>query len=302
MTDTGHADDDADLDPASAFSLLGDATRLEIVSALHELPAGEATAFSALYEQVEVRDTGQFNYHLDRLVPHFVRKSEDGYSLTQRGSRVARAVTAGSYTESPERSPFDTDGACYACGENALLASYRDERFSVECRDCGEVVLRLGVPPTVVRDRHGVELVRAVDRWSRSQVSLAADGLCPDCGGTMTAELSDAVSETISFDVVATFDCRVCGRHAVAGATTVASQHPVVRTFHRRRGAALDDGPYWTRRHHVAHDHVEVLSAEPQQVRVSFFEDGDACRVTLDDGLGVTGVEVVPGGAADLSG
>lgn len=292
--DTAAGDDE--LAPSTAFSLLGDATRLEIVTALHDLRAGEATAFSDLYDRVEVRDSAQFNYHLDRLVPHFVTKTEAGYALTQRGSRVARAVAAGSYTESPERDPFETDGACYACGEAGLLARYEDERFVVECPDCDETVLRLGVPPTVVRDRDGADLVRAVDRWSHSQVSLAADGVCPSCGGTMAATLSDDVDEAISFDVVVHFDCRVCGRHAVAGPPTVAATHPAVGTFHRRRGAALDDGPYWTRRHHVAHDHVDVVSAAEPRVRVSFFEDGDACHVTLGDGLDVASVDVVPGG------
>ncbi|WP_049979740.1 DUF7351 domain-containing protein [Halolamina rubra] len=295
MTDSDALDDDAGLDPAAAFSLLGEATRLEIVTALNGLRAGTSMAFSDLYDQVDVADSAQFNYHLDRLVPHFVEKGEGGYALTQRGSRIARAVTAGSYTESPAREPFETAGECYACGEAGLVARYEDEQFVVDCPDCGEVVLRLGVPPTVVRDRDGVDLVRAVDRWARAGVSQATDGVCPSCGGRMNAALSEDAPESGTFDVVGRFECGVCGRSAVVGVTTVASQHPVVRTFHRRRGAPIDDRPYWEYSQHVAHEHVDVASGD--RVRVSFFEDGDACHATLDDDLDVVEVEVVPGGA-----
>jgi DNA-binding transcriptional ArsR family regulator len=158
----GSGSDDG-LDSAAAFSLLGNATRLEIVSELHDGSVEPPVQFSDLYDEVEVADSAQFNYHLGKLVPHFVSKAEDGYELTAARRRLARAVTAGTYTDSPRLEPFEIDGSCYACGATALWASYESERLDIEWRDCGELVPGVGAPPTVVRGREPAEVVNAFD-------------------------------------------------------------------------------------------------------------------------------------------
>lgn len=161
------------LDSAEAFSLLGDATRLEIVSALHDDSTEPPVRFSTLYDRVDISDSAQFNYHLKRLVPHFVSKTEDGYELTSAGRRLARAVAAGTYTDAPQLDPFEIGGICYACDAAALWASYEDERFATEGRNCGESVLDVRTPPTVVRGRDPEEVVAAFDLWSRMGVEQA---------------------------------------------------------------------------------------------------------------------------------
>lgn len=284
------------LDSVDAFSLLGDATRLEIVSTL-DAAAEPPVQFSTLYDRVDVADSARFNYHLQQLIPHFVSKTGDGYELTSAARRLARAVTAGAYTEVPRLEPFAVDGACYACGADALWASYEDELLGIECRDCGESVLGVRVPPTVVRGRDPETLLDAFDDWSRLQVEQARRGICPNCGGVVEPSVSEREDDGDGFEVLASFDCTVCGRQALTSFGGLAHRHPTVEAFYRRRGESLRDRPYWEIPQYVTGDHVRVVSRDPWRVRVSFFADGDACHVDIDGDLTVVETRIAPGDA-----
>ncbi|KPN29028.1 hypothetical protein SY89_03262 [Halolamina pelagica] len=97
-------------DAEEAFSLLSKSLRLDIIRVLWQAGRGNPVRFSELYDRVDVRGTSQFNYHLQQLVPHYVRKSEEGYRLTEAGERIVRAVNAGIYTEYTEMAGFDVRG------------------------------------------------------------------------------------------------------------------------------------------------------------------------------------------------
>jgi len=87
--------DAADTDPvpaaAETFSLLSDETRVRILVALSQA-ADDPVSFSDLRSRVGVDDSGQFNYHLDRLCERLVTKTDDGYLLTDSGEAVARLL------------------------------------------------------------------------------------------------------------------------------------------------------------------------------------------------------------------
>lgn len=84
------------LDPDEAFAVLGNETRIAILQALER--ADEPLAYSDLKRQVEVCDSGRFNYHLEKLIGHFVERSDEGYWLRTVGERAAKAVIAGTFT------------------------------------------------------------------------------------------------------------------------------------------------------------------------------------------------------------
>jgi len=303
MPDSSEASNEADapgsdIDPADAFSLLGNATRLRIVTALHE---DEETPlqFSDLFDRAEVADSGQFNYHLDQLVPHFVERTDDGYSLAAAGKRIARAVSAGLYTDSPTLEPFDLEGECIYCGASALEGAYEDERFSVACGDCGESILLVNAPPSLVRGRSPEEFVDAFERWSRTMVEQATRGLCPECGGTVEPDIDDDPHEAVAVEALAGFFCTVCGQPVVTSFGGVAMMDDTVQAFHDRRGAALEERHYWSIEQFVSDQHTTVHSRDPWSVEVSFYADGDACHVAIDEHLTVAGATIVPGGAPE---
>ena len=93
-----------DIPPERAFGLLADETRLAIIQALWaatELDAdgtvgqeASAVRFSDLFAALGIDDTGNFNYHLEKLRGHFVATTDGGYVLTGDGVEVARHALA----------------------------------------------------------------------------------------------------------------------------------------------------------------------------------------------------------------
>lgn len=281
-----------ELDAADAFSLLGDPLRLDIVRALWEAGRGNAVPFSELYDRVDASDTGKFNYHRQQLVPHYVRKSEDGYRLTQAGERVARAVNAGTYTERTEMEGFDVRGACYDCGAADLRGEYVGGRFRIDCRACDNRVLNVGVPPSAARGRGPSAFVDAYEVWARTRVEQATNGVCPICSGPMEPGLSRPIRETLDIDVQAVFDCTVCDRRVVSYFGTLALWHEEVESFLRERDGSLLERPYWAVEQAMTDRHATLVSEEPFRYRVTFPTDDDACTVDFDDNLDVVDLSV----------
>jgi len=282
------------LDAADAFSLLGDSVRLDIVRVLWEAGRGNAVPFSELYDRVDVSDTGQFNYHRQQLVPHYVRKSEDGYRLTQAGERVARAVNAGIYTENTEMEDFDVRGPCYDCGSGNLRGEYVGGRFRIDCRDCDNRVLNVGVPPSAARGRDPPEFVDAYEVWARTRTEQAKRGVCPVCSGPMEPGRSEPIRDTVDVDVQAVFDCAVCDRRVVSSFGTLALWHEDVESFLREREASLLEQPYWSVERAMTDRHTALVSEDPPRYRVTFRADDDVCTVEFDDDLTVVETSVRP--------
>ncbi len=111
-----------ELAPADAFGRLADATRLDVLRAL-DAARDRSVSFSDLRGRVGVGDSGQFNYHLSRLRPHFVEKSDDGYRLTAtspsttaRGPRPVPSTSTTSPTSTrPRRRWFPTGSRRVTC-------------------------------------------------------------------------------------------------------------------------------------------------------------------------------------------
>lgn len=85
------------------FEILGNATRMAILLVLWDahapFAAGNACSSSAMYDRLDVADTGNFTSHLGRLVDPFVERTDAGYSLTVRAEQFLSAVFAGTLAE-----------------------------------------------------------------------------------------------------------------------------------------------------------------------------------------------------------
>ena len=77
------------IEPEAVFDLLSDRSRMQILDALYTAwfadPESPCLAFSELYSEVEVSDSGQFTYHLNRLCGILLEKRDAGYALTPLG-------------------------------------------------------------------------------------------------------------------------------------------------------------------------------------------------------------------------
>ena len=296
---------DADIvettDPEDAFTALADESRVAILQALWD-PAPDwsprgGTSFSALREAVGMRDSGQFNYHLDKLRGRFVRKTDDGYTLTLAGRQVVGAIQAGSYTMAGSIEPLPMDHPCPVCGEE-MTFEYEDERVSIGCTDCN-MELGFWIPPGVFEGVAREDVPGVASRYLRVSVQKMTAGFCWFCEGAMATDLvpvGDLVPEEA--DEVALADdlplvrisCTRCGESVTNDLGTVLVDEPVVAAFHEHHGVDLASPHLW---HHALLDRDRVHFADDAETRacVHFEAGGETLRVEVDDDLAIVDTE-----------
>ncbi|WP_254840026.1 winged helix-turn-helix domain-containing protein [Natronomonas marina] len=299
MSDAEHAsllDCEECLQPAEAFSVIGNETRLAILEALWEAPERPVT-FSELRGRVGMADSAQFNYHLQKLTGQFVQKSDDGYDFRSPGRAVIQAVLSGSLNRDPELGPFEVAGDCIDC-DAGLEAFYEDERLRVVCPDCGRGHADWPFPPGGLEDRTPEEVAAAFNQRVRHLLCLSADGVCPDCNGRMETTVDYADSESDS-TVDVTHWCRRCENESSTTVGISLLDDAEVVSFYRDHGVDLNAVPFWTLPWCVADDDTTVLDDDPWRLRVDVELDDERLEVVLDGELTVVDSERVPAKAAD---
>ncbi|MFP4627393.1 MAG: hypothetical protein ACLFMX_00210 [Halobacteriales archaeon] len=119
--------------PDEAFTALTDGTRMAILRTLAE--AAEPISFGELRSRVGVDDSRRSNYHLGKLMGHFVRQLEEGYRLRSAGHRVVQAVVSGAIAEAPVVSFTEVDVPCIYCGRSTVV-EYRAGHVRQHCTGC----------------------------------------------------------------------------------------------------------------------------------------------------------------------
>lgn len=271
------------LEPAEAFSLVGDETRVRILEALWAIEDTPAS-FSTVYDAVEVDTSAQFNYHLNQLTGPFVRKTDAGYDLRTAGEHVVRAIVAGSFNAHPTMDPFEIGDDCTRC-DRPLVARYQDERVAIDCLGCGLGHGEYGFPPGGLLDRGRDEIVTAFDRLVRHRHSLANDGVCPACNGRVETAIRRDGDCCPGVDVRAVYTCQQC-RNALCSTVGLSAldRAPVV-AFYRDHGVEVADTPYWQFEWCVSDDQVSVRASDPWRLTISIKTDGDTLELTLDGEL-----------------
>lgn len=299
------------LAPDEAFGVLANDTRMDILRALAD--ADGALAFSELRDRVGIRQGAQFNYHLDKLVGHFVAKTDDGYALRQAGQRVVEAVLSGAVTEAPVLEPTEVEHSCPYCGAPNMV-SYHEERVERYCTECNGLydpsvrpestrelagpeeagfLGALSLPPAGVQNRAGSELLDAALTWGYLEFLAMGSGVCPRCSGRVDHSL-DVCAQHDAGDGI----CGGCHRRQAIGfrswcrncGFSVASTmviHLMATTellaFVTAHGYnPLTDEWVWGWGYEE-----EVLSTDPFEGRFTFTIDGDALTLTVDEELTV---------------
>jgi len=180
----------------AAFHLLSDETRLAILRILWEAydPA-DATPmrFADLRGRIGVDDPGRLNYHLNELLNHFVRRTDEGYELMDSGKRIVRMLLSGTAIDDPEIDPVAVDISCWYCGGQPEW-SYREGWRYLECTNCDArcvesfppgVISKTEFPPSGLRGRTPNEINEADRIWGTHRRASVMDGVCPECAGDM---------------------------------------------------------------------------------------------------------------------
>lgn len=280
------------LRPAEAFALIGDETRVAILEALWDVDEQPA-AFTTLYEMTGTDNSAKFNYHLDQLTGHFVRRRDDGYELRTAGESVVQAVVEGSFNAHPDLDPFETGDECTRCG-GPLVATYTDEKLAIRCRDCGRTHGQYSFPPGGLIGRDQREILSAFDQRVRHLHCLARDGVCPECSGQMETQIVRGGDCCLETDLRAEYTCEQCRHNLCSPIGLVLLDESPVVAFYRDHGLDLGTTPYWRLDWCVSDDYTTVRSTDRWRIEVSISRDGDALTVTLDEELSVAEIEREP--------
>lgn len=306
------------IQPDEAFAILGNDTRMKILQTLGT--ANSPVPFTELHNRVDVRDSGRFNYHLDKLVGHFVDQTDDGYELKIAGERVIDAVLSGAISHSPTVEPTELDERCYHC-ETPIWIDYKDQVAYIYCRGCSgnfdisEDVLRdrfedaeraakFSVkssnvfPPALVKGRSAAQIHRAAGtRFHLDMFSWGLD-LCPRCSAPLDPSVEVCEEHEVSEEL-----CSECSNLQATMLVTTCTNctyskdglfsyrlfsHTAMLDFitdHDLNPIAPDSlESFWG---HFTPYEEEILSVDPFEARFKFTIEGDAITFTINDELTV---------------
>jgi hypothetical protein len=284
-----------DLD--DAFGLVANELRLDVLRGLWE--ADETPlSFSALQSRVGVSDSGKFNYHLNVLVPEFVRKSEKGYDLTHAGRRTIGAAVSGSFTEAAAVAVGPVPaGECFRC-DGTTAVRYEAGTATVDCPDCDTLITRMPVPPVTVASVDASALPGVVSSHVRTLTTQLTRGFCKLCRGrvdaTLTA-LSPEESVTYRPALNVRFECRACGDITNLNVGAVVLDHPAVISFLFDAGIDVRTRPIWELTAVLDPDE-RISSEDPLRLTLLIEVGGDVLALEVDGAATVVAHERRRGG------
>ena len=276
------------------FSHLAHDVRVAILEAMLEL-RGEKPTFSDLYDRVDVDDSGQFNYHLEKLTGTFLRRVDGQYELTHAGKKVVGAILAGTYTADVTQDSTPVDERCPTCGRSLRLR-YDHGHAVFECSACEYESGKYYFPPGSVEQFDPGELPAAVFRWRRHFLKGVFAGFCQTCAGRMRGTLvrGERPDRPAEFPIHGQFECSRCGEFGTAKVTTIARYHPGVEGFFVDHGFDPTRVPWIRIRERLLERSVAVNEEKPVQATVSFALAKEVVEAVIDADASVSSVERRP--------
>lgn len=262
MTDGEGTGEREPLTPEQAFAVLSNDTRIRALQALAE--ADGPVSFTELRNRVGLRQGSQFNYHLTKLVGHFVAKTTAGYELLPAGKRVVNAVLAGAVDTGPELDPTTIDYECHFCGA-PVAVQYTAGHFLLTCTECRghrttetDVALEdepagylatVEFPPAGVAGRSPMELFRSASTWTHLNGLAVSSGVCPRCAARVESSLDACADHDAGDDpcprcdrrlaIQVTFDCANCTYEFRGPSVMGVMDHPALLEFAGAHGYNL---------------------------------------------------------------
>jgi DNA-binding transcriptional ArsR family regulator len=272
-----------------AFALVGNELRAEILRVLGEVPH-EGLSFSELRSRVdEDVDSGQFNYHLQKLVGPFVEDTDDGYVLRAPGLSLYRAIQSGAFNRERSVGPFGAGFDCYFCA-TPVEASYEDGSFRLTCPGCDHLFASTMLPPSAV-EGETAELLARVDQYNRHRMLLASRGVCPVCVNPLDLEFvppEEVWSEgSERLEVFVHRACPHCGRSQYMTVGLALLYHPALISFFYDHGVDLTAVNHWELEFVLSDNHTTVRSRDPWEVELSVTRDGETLELVVDETLNV---------------
>lgn len=265
----------------SGLDLLSNETRFDILRALATQRFDEGgtsrMTFTDLFESVGTDDSGNFNYHLNRLIDRLVTKEGEYYRLTYGGVQLFSWLQAATYAPGYAYDAIPLDHQCPLC-ENELTATYEEGHMDIGCED--HWLLGTYVHPRWVESLSTDELIQHVSLRLQHHIELIANRICPLCSGTLERFLR---TDHDPYPIQYHYPCTQCGAEPRLRPPQTVMRDVRVEQFYRERGVELHETPPW--KLYATYEDSQVVSEDSLHVRCELVVDGDAGFVTVD-GLG----------------
>lgn len=313
VPDVGEMVEHGRLSPDDAFGMLQNEVRLSILRVLWD--ADDSPISYAELERRTPVDTENFYYHLEQLVGHFVRRTDDGYELRYAGEVVVRAIVAGVITEDVSLPPREIDSRCPYC-ESAIEIQYVDELLTARCTGCGGVVrgdefppgtiLSYYFPPSGLFGRSPEQVLEAAHVLYDAKVTPMLNGVCPECAATVDHSLhyceshkprADGVCDDCRsrFAVWTVHTCEHCGYTRQFVPWFKLLTEPAVISFYHEESDFDRRIPFskltWENAPYVRSISQSVVSTDPLRIRVRLPIEDAVLRVTMDEDLEIVDIE-----------
>ncbi len=281
--------DEHDARIRDAFLLLADETRLDIIETLRHAE-NSPLSYGTLKNALAIRDSGRFNYHLDKLTGTFVSKTEDGYALSSSASALYQAVLSTRPIAEHPSPTFDIAEPCPECGASFEIC-YKYEWIVSHCPNCESQRFAYPFPAGAFAGRTDREALEAVIQRMYHHISLAQQGVCPYCSGTMTAEWLTDHDTAFPTAVLVRYTCLLCGMELHTSVAAMIKQHSPIVSLFDDYGIDLRETPPWEFRRYVPRDGVTVRSASPVRIEISVRIEGDVFTVFVDECMEISSIE-----------
>lgn len=285
---------DEPMPPENAFELIGHDIRASIIRTLQEEyhDGTRELSYSDLKSRVGVPDSGRFNYHLQKLVGHFVEQVDGAYHLSYPGRKAASAIAGGTYNEQAELEPQSVDGTCFSCGAESLVLTYNDARFEISCTECVSSIVHMPFPPGAVASYEEDSLKAAFDRWARSWNRLSSTGVCPECGSRMEGGFTEEHGDPTIGNVTVRYslDCTQCWMNGFLPIGCLLLEHPVVVSFYWDRGQDVRSSFIWEFEWALSNEYQDVKKTEEDRVEIRIPVQNDELRITVNDSFDIVNI------------
>jgi len=283
-----------------AFQSLSDETRQAILATATDLAwdAAEGPTFAELRRGTGVRDSGRFNYHLDKLKGTFLVAEEGQYHPNGGLLRATMSLAAAANRDRPDVDwRVETDWTCPHC-ERGLQAEMVAHGLLLVCERHAHVFVQ-PVPSGPRPDDPEAWIDLAVRLW-HDDIAAVHAGRCPTCRGRIIKQpihgrfvYSPAVDTPEGKTPLwGQHVCEDCGWDVWYRLGNALSTTTDVRRFFHERGVDLRGEPL-PQRYVIDRKVTAVVDEEANSVSgtITYECDGDRLTVEVGPALTVEGVE-----------
>jgi hypothetical protein len=262
------------------FELVTEQVRATILGALAghqaENPRDPSLGFNDLRETAGIEDSGNFNYHLNKLQPSYVRQTENEYELTNSGLSLVGTLRAGVGAET-SYGPETLDSTCSIC-DTGLAVRYEDGILSVSCEN-GHNYPRDFLPPNAVDGRTLEEAISIQRDRTLHDCELVRKGVCPACFDDVERQHTVLDAPQASHVLIAT--CEGCGRTSGSPLGIYLLREPPVVSFYHDHGIDITETSLWDLE--LAVTDPTVRSENPLRLSLSVELDGEQLTLVVDE-------------------